>query len=456
MKLLVANRGEIAVRVIRTARELGIPTVAVYSTADADTLAVELADEAVCIGPPPPGESYLNIANVIGAGEITGCDAVHPGYGFLSENPEFARECAANDIRFVGPAPEVMTRMADKVEAKNAARAAGLPVLEGSDGPVATAAEARDAAERAGFPVLLKAAAGGGGRGMRRVDDPAQLEGAFSTAQQEAIAAFGDGGIYVERLLEGARHVEVQIVADGLGGVLIAGDRECSVQRRHQKLIEEAPAPNLPASTREAMHAASAEAALAWSYRSAGTLEYLVDASGDFFFLELNARLQVEHPVTELVTGLDLVAEQLRVADGGLLSRTGVAEANGAALECRVNAEDPAAGFRPSAGTLERFLPAGGPGVRVDTYARSGSVIPPYYDSLIAKLCTWAPERPRTLRRMSRALSETIVEGVTTTIPLFLEIMDDPPFAEGRYTTAYIEERGPHLPTLSGDGGGTR
>ncbi len=454
MKLLVANRGEIAVRVIRTARELGIPTVAVYSTADAGTLAVELADESVCIGPPAPGDSYLNISNVIGAGEITGCDAVHPGYGFLSENPEFARECAANDIRFVGPAPEVMTAMADKVEAKRAARDAGLPVLEGSDGPVATPAEAREAAERAGYPVLLKAAAGGGGRGMRRVNAPGELESAFKTAQQEAIASFGDGGIYVERLLEGARHIEVQIVADGLGGVLIAGDRECSIQRRHQKLIEEAPAPNLPDATRAAMHTASAEAAVAWNYKSAGTLEFLVDAAGDFFFLELNARLQVEHPVTELVTGLDLVAEQLRVADGGLLSRTGVVEANGAALECRVNAEDPAAGFRPAAGTLERFLPAAGPGVRVDTYVRSGSPIPPFYDSLIAKLCTWAPERSQTVKRMSRALGETILEGVTTTIPLFLEIMEDPPFAEGRYTTSYIDERGPHLPALSGDGGG--
>lgn len=449
MKLLVANRGEIAVRVIRTARELGIPTVAIYSTADAGSYAVNLADEAVCIGPPSPGESYLNITNVIGAAEVTGCTAVHPGYGFLSENPTFAEQCAENDIYFVGPSPDVMRKMGDKVEAKRAAKAAGLPVLEGSDGPVENVAEAIAAAELAGFPVLLKAAAGGGGRGMRRVDRAEDLETAFGTAQQEAIASFGDGGIYVERLLEGARHIEVQVLADGLGGVLIAGDRECSIQRRHQKLIEEAPAPNLLDSTREAMHAACAAACIAWGYRSAGTLEFLVDAAGDFFFLELNARLQVEHPVTELVTGLDLVGEQLRVAQGKLLSVTGRAKVTGAAIECRVNAEDPSAGFRPTAGDLGRFVMAQGPGVRVDTYCTPGTRVQPYYDSLIAKLCVWAPDRPRAVARMSRALGECDVEGVATTIPLFMEIMNEQRFCDGRYTTAYLDDAVGDLPSLT-------
>ncbi|MDH3226476.1 MAG: acetyl-CoA carboxylase biotin carboxylase subunit [Thermoleophilia bacterium] len=448
MKLLVANRGEIAVRVIRTAREMGIPTVAVYSTADAATLAVRLADEAVCIGPPAPGASYLNVVNVIGAAEITGCTAVHPGYGFLSENPVFAEECAANDIYFVGPPPDVMRRMGDKVQAKRAAKEAGLPVLEGSDGPVEDVGAATEAAERAGFPVLLKAAAGGGGRGMRRVDRAEELADAFGVAQQEAIASFGHGGIYVERLLEGARHIEVQVMADGLGGVLIAGDRECSIQRRHQKLIEEAPAPNLPEETRESMHAACAAACIAWGYRSAGTLEFLVDDAGNFFFLELNARLQVEHPVTELVTGLDLVEEQLRVADGKLLSVTGRAEVRGAAIECRVNAEDPSHGFRPAAGRLEGFVMAQGPGVRVDTYCIPGATIPPYYDSLIAKLCVWAPDRDKAINRMARALEESVIDGVATTIPLLGEIMLEARFRAGRYTTAYLDDAKAELPAL--------
>ncbi len=355
MKLLVANRGEIAVRIIRTAREMGIPTVAVYSTADAESLAVELADEAVCIGPPPANQSYLVIQNVIGAAEVTGCDAVHPGYGFLSENPEFARACAANNLTFVGPSPEVMSRMGDKVDAKLAAQEAGLPVMPGSDGAVSTVQEAIAAADIAGYPILLKAAAGGGGRGMRRVENAQELPNAFDVAQREALAAFSDGSLYVEKLLEGARHVEVQILADGLGGVLVAGDRECSIQRRHQKLIEEAPAPNLPDATRTAMHEACLRAAKVWGYKSAGTMEFLVDAAGNFYFLELNARLQVEHPVTELVTGLDLVAEQLRVAQGGLLTLTGIAPCNGAAIECRINAEDPSRDFRPGAGRIDDF-----------------------------------------------------------------------------------------------------
>jgi acetyl-CoA carboxylase biotin carboxylase subunit len=448
VKLLVANRGEIAVRVIRAARELGIPTVAVYSTADAGSLAVELADEAVCIGPPPARDSYLSVSNVLGAAEITGCDAVHPGYGFLSENPAFAEACEADGVTFVGPAPAVMARMGDKVEAKLAARDAGLPVLPGSDGPVADLADAREAAEAAGFPLLLKAAAGGGGRGMRRVDRAAELSGAYEVASREAHAAFSDGSLYVERLLEGARHVEVQVLADGLGGVLVCGDRECSIQRRHQKLVEEAPAPNLPDATRDAMHDACYRAARAWGYRSAGTLEFLVDQDGAFYFLEMNARLQVEHPVTELVTGLDLVAEQLRVAAGGLLSRTGRARATGHAIECRLNAEDPAHDFRPAAGRLREFRMPGGPGVRVDTHCAADSDVPPHYDSLLAKICVWAPDRSRCVSRLARALSETAVSGLPTTLPLLADIAADGPFAAGRYTTSYLVERADALPAL--------
>jgi acetyl-CoA carboxylase biotin carboxylase subunit len=448
MKLLIANRGEIAVRIIRTARELGIPTVAVYSTADADTLAVDLADEAVCIGPAPARDSYLNISNVLAAAEITGCDAVHPGYGFLAENATFARACASEGVVFVGPSPEVMERMGDKIAAKDAARAADLPVLGGSDGPVSDVPAALAAAEAAGYPVLLKAAAGGGGKGMRRVERAADLPQAFEVAQREAEAAFSDGSLYVERLLEGARHVEIQVMADGQGGALVCGDRECSIQRRHQKLIEEASAPHLPAATREAMQQAALRAVKAWDYRSAGTLEFLVDAKGDFFFLELNARLQVEHPVTELVTGLDLVAEQLNVAAGGLLSRTGVAEANGHAIECRINAEDPSRDFRPGAGRLDDFRIAQGPGIRVDTHCEPGENIPPHYDSLLGKLCVWAPDRPRAIARLRRALLETSVTGIPTTLPLLADIAHDAPFVEGRYTTSYLPEREAFLPSL--------
>jgi acetyl-CoA carboxylase biotin carboxylase subunit len=450
MKLLVANRGEIAVRVLRTARELGIPTVAVYSTADANSLAVEMADEAVCIGPPAARDSYLDVRNVIGAAEVTGCDAVHPGYGFLSENPDFATECANNGIRFVGPAPEVMARMGDKIRAKEAATQAGLPVLGGSEGGVTDVAAARVAADAAGFPILLKASAGGGGRGMRRVDSADELERAFENASQEALAAFGDGSLYVEKLLEGARHVEVQVLADGMGGVLICGDRECSIQRRHQKVVEEGPAPNLPDATRERMHAAAEEACRAWDYKSAGTLEFLVDTHGEFYFLELNARLQVEHPVTELVSGLDIVAEQLRVADGQLLSRTGRIEANGHSIECRINAEDPAFDFRPAAGRLDEFRLAAGPGVRVDTYCRSKGYVPPYYDSLLAKLCVWAPDRPRAVARMQRALDESVVTGLPTTLPLLREIARDELFATGSYTTGFLVDRAEFLPSMGG------
>ncbi|HMM49867.1 MAG TPA: ATP-grasp domain-containing protein, partial [Miltoncostaeaceae bacterium] len=315
---------------------------------------------------------------------------------------------------------------------------------------VVDVAAAQEAAARAGFPILLKAAAGGGGKGMRRVERPEELPGAFEVAQREAEAAFNDGGLYVERLLEGARHVEIQVMADGQGGGLVCGDRDCSIQRRHQKLVEEAPAPHLPAATRDAMHEAALRAIRAWGYKSAGTLEFLVDAEGNFFFLELNARLQVEHPVTELVTGLDLVAEQLRVAQGGLLSRTGRLEANGASIECRINAEDPAHDFRPGAGRLREFRMPGGPGIRVDTHCGPGETIPPYYDSLLGKLCVWGPDRPSAIRRLHRALDEALVSGIPTTLPVLRDIAHDAPFMEGRYSTAYMVERADRLPSLAG------
>jgi acetyl-CoA carboxylase biotin carboxylase subunit len=448
VKLLVANRGEIAVRVVRAAREMGIPTVAVYSTADAESLAVELADEAVCIGPPPAVDSYLNVRNVLAAAEITGCDAVHPGYGLLSENAAFARACADQGLTFVGPDPAVMERMGDKARTREEALAVGLPVLPGSDGPVRDLAEAAAAADHIGYPVLLKAVAGGGGRGMRRVERPEELAAALDVASREAASAFGDGGMYVERALDGARHVEIQVLADGVGGVLVCGDRDCSIQRRHQKLVEEAPAPRLPAATREAMHDAAYRATRLWGYRSAGTLEFLVDEAGDFYFLELNARLQVEHPVTELVTGLDLVGEQLRVAAGELLRQTGRAEPRGHAIEVRINAEDPSRGFQPAAGKLREFRLAAGPGVRVDTHCVPGGLVPPYYDSLLAKLCVWAPDRNRAVARLARALDETVVTGIPSTLALLADIADEPEFGAGRYTTAYLVERADALPAL--------
>ncbi len=439
MKLLVANRGEIAVRVIRTAREMEIPTVPIYSTADAESLAVELADEAVCVGPPAARDSYLNVANVLGAAAITGCDAVHPGYGFLSENPQFATDCARQGITFVGPAPEVMARMGDKVEAKRAAIAAGLPVLGGSDGPVSTLAEAAAAAEDAGYPILLKAAAGGGGRGMRRVERAGELEGAFSTAAQEAQAAFGDGSLYVEKLLEGARHVEVQILADGLGGVLVVGDRECSIQRRHQKVVEEAPSPGINPDMRKRMGRAAVRLARDVGYHGAGTVEFLVQGK-EFFFIEVNARVQVEHPVTEMLTGVDVVRTQILVAAGEPLPfRQDDVEFRGHAIECRVNAEDPARNFAPSPGTLTRYVAPGGPGVRVDSHVCQGYRIPPNYDSMIAKLIVHADSRAEAISRMRRALDEYAVEGVQTTIPLLRRVMRNAKYAAGDYSTRFLD-----------------
>ena len=448
-RVLVANRGEIAVRVIRAVHEVGLEAVAVYSTADTDAMHVRLADRAVRIGPPPASQSYLSIPSVVAAATTTGCDAVHPGYGFLSENPAFVRACEDNDLVFVGPGADVMERMGDKVQAKAELRAAQVPVVPGTEDST-TLAEAKAVASEMGFPILLKARAGGGGKGMRLVEDGAELEGAFRTASAEAQAAFGDGGIYVEKALVPARHVEIQVLCDGKGGVLTLGERECSIQRRHQKLVEESPSPALTPELREAMESAAERACRAIGYRNAGTFEFLLGPDGEFYFIELNARLQVEHPVSELCTGLDLVQGQLRVAAGGPLELTGRAPRRGHAIEFRINAEDPSRGFAPSPGTIERFSPPLGPGVRVDTAIEDGWVVPPFYDSLLAKLIVWAETRDGAIARGKRALSELDVSGVATTRPLALDILGSEPFVSGRYSTSFVDENADLLPSLGG------
>ena len=440
-RVLVANRGEIAVRVIRALRELGIEAVAVYSTADADAPHVRLADEAVRIGPPSAAQSYLSIPSIVAAAVTTGCDAVHPGYGFLSENPAFVGACADNDLVFVGPPAAVMETMGDKIAARAAMRAASVPTVPGTEGAT-TLEQARAAAAEIGFPVMLKASAGGGGRGMRLVDDPAELEDAFEAASAEAGAAFGDGTLYVEKVLQPARHVEIQVLCDSHGNVLTLGERECSIQRRHQKLIEETPSPALTSELREEMEAAAERACRAVGYRNAGTFEFLLGPDGLFSFIELNARLQVEHPITEACTGIDLVRAQLEIAAGEPLRLTGRAPRRGHAIEIRLNAEDPAHDFRPAPGMLTRFRPPLGPGVRVDTFVEDGSVIPPYYDSLIAKLVVWDADRPAAIARAIRALEELVVEGVPTTRELALSILRSEEFASGDYSTSTLAELG--------------
>jgi acetyl-CoA carboxylase, biotin carboxylase subunit len=437
-RVLVANRGEIAVRVIRALHELGIEAVAVYSTADAGTLPTRLADRSVCIGPPSATESYLNIASVVAAGETTGCEAVHPGYGFLSENPDFVRACEDNDLVFIGPDADVMARMGDKVEAKRELAAAGLPLVPGTE--AVGVDEAAKAAAELGYPVLLKASAGGGGKGMRLVERADGLEDAFESASGEALAAFGDGTLYLEKLITPARHVEVQVLCDADGGVLTLGERECSIQRRHQKLIEESPSPALDDATREAMETGVARACRAISYLNAGTFEFLLAPEGSYYFIELNARLQVEHPVSELVTGIDIVREQLRIAAGEQLHETGRAARRGHAIEIRLNAEDPARGFAPAPGVIERFRPPLGPGVRLDTHIEEGSVVPPYYDSLIGKLVVWDEDRASAIERSLRALSELELRGVPTTREAALEILASDAFRSGRYSTSFLDE----------------
>ncbi|HTZ05146.1 MAG TPA: acetyl-CoA carboxylase biotin carboxylase subunit [Gaiellaceae bacterium] len=448
-RVLVANRGEIAVRVIRALHELGIEAVAVYSTADEEALHVRLADRAVRIGPPPAAQSYLSIPAIVAAAKTTGCDAVHPGYGFLSENDGFVHACEDNDLVFVGPPADVMARMGDKAQAKAEMRAAGVPLVPGTEG-TATLADARAAAESLGFPVLLKAAAGGGGRGMRLVGSPGELDDAYARASAEAEAAFADGTLYVEKVIAPARHVEIQVICDGHGGVLTCGERECSIQRRHQKLVEESPSPALDATLREEMESAAERACRHIGYRNAGTFEFLVGPDGSFSFIELNARLQVEHPVTELVTGLDLVREQLRVAAGEQLAVTGRAPRAGHAIEIRINAEDPSRGFAPAPGTISRFRPPLGPGVRVDTFVESGTTIPPHYDSLLAKVIVRDDTRDAAIARALRALAELEVAGVPTTREAAMEIIASDEFRSGEYSTSFLEEAGARLPALAG------
>ena len=447
-RVLVANRGEIAVRVIRALHELGIEAVAVYSTADRDALHVELADRAVCIGPPPSAESYLKIPNVVAAAETTDCEAVHPGYGFLAENPAFVRACEESDLVFVGPPAEVMERMGDKVRAKEEMRAAGVPLVPGTDG-AASFEEVRRVAHEVGFPVIVKATAGGGGKGMRTVRNADELEDAYAAAAAEAQAAFGDGSLYLEKALVPARHVEVQVLCDSDGGILTLGERECSIQRRHQKLIEESPSPALDETAREEMEAAVERACAAIGYRNAGTFEFLLGPDGSFQFIEVNCRLQVEHPVSEVVTGIDIVREQIRIAAGEPLELTGRAPRRGHAIEIRINAEDPARGFVPTPGRVTRFRPPLGAGTRVDTAMREASEIPPYYDSLVAKVIVSHSTRTLAIARARRALAELEVEGIATTRSLALDLLDTEEFRTGEYSTSTLRDLEGRVPSLA-------
>jgi acetyl-CoA carboxylase biotin carboxylase subunit len=447
-RVLVANRGEIAVRVIRALHELGIEAVAVYSTADRDALHVELADQAVCVGPPAAAESYLEIPHIVAAAETTGCEAIHPGYGFLAENQAFVRACEEQDLVFIGPPADVMERIGDKVRAKEEMRAAGVPLVPGTDG-AASLEEIRRAAVEAGFPAFLKPAAGGGGKGMRLVRSEEELERAYAAASAEAEAAFGDGSLYVEKALASARHVEVQVLCDDHGGVLTLGERECSIQRRHQKLIEESPSPALDARTREEMENTVERACTAVGYRNAGTFEFLLAPDGGFHFIELNCRLQVEHPVSEAVTGIDIVREQVRLAAGERLELTGRAPRRGHAIEIRINAEDPSRGFAPAPGSVTRFRPPLGAGVRVDTAMREGSEIPPYYDSMIAKVIVWDESRGTAIARTVRALSELEVEGIPTTREFALDVLGSQEFRSGDYSTSTLAELEGRVPSLS-------
>jgi acetyl-CoA carboxylase biotin carboxylase subunit len=446
-RVLVANRGEIAVRVIRALHELGIEAVAVYSTADGDGMHVRLADQAVCIGPPTAADSYLRIPSVIAAAETTSCEAVHPGYGFLAENPAFARACAENDLVFMGPSPDVMERLGDKATAKEELRAAGVPLVPGTAG-AASLDEISRVADAVGFPVMLKATAGGGGKGMRLVDYPDGLPDAFAAASAEADAAFGDGSLYLEKVVAPARHVEIQVLCDRHGNISTLGERECSIQRRHQKLVEESPSPALDPETREAMEASVERACRAVGYEGAGTFEFLLGPEGEPYFIEVNCRLQVEHPVTELLTGIDIVREQVRIAAGERLAAPARAPRSGHAIEFRINAEDPTRGFAPAPGVVTRFRPPLGPGVRVDTAVEEGSEIPPFYDSLIAKVIVSDGDRPAALARAVRALEELVVEGIPTTRELALDVLRSDGFRSGAYSTGYLDEMEEHLPSL--------
>ena len=438
-KILIANRGEIALRVIRTCREMGIKSVAVYSTADADSLHVRFADEAVCIGPPASKDSYLKIPNIIAAAEITNADAIHPGYGFLSENAKFSKICAEHGIKFIGASPEMIERMGDKASAKATMKEAGVPTVPGSDGLVQSLEHAKKIAAEIGYPVMLKATAGGGGRGMRDVWKEEDLEKALDSAMQEAGAAFGNDAMYMEKLIVDPRHIEIQIVGDQYGKACHLSERDCSIQRRHQKLTEETPSPFMTEDLRKRMGEAAVKAAEYIKYEGAGTVEFLVDKDRNFYFMEMNTRIQVEHPITEQVIDYDLIREQILVAAGVPISGKNYTPKLHA-IECRINAEDPDNDFRPSPGKISTLPAPGGHGVRLDTHVYSGYVIPPNYDSMIAKLITTAQTREEAIAKMRRALDEFVVEGVKTTIPFHLQLMDDPDYLAGNYTTKFMED----------------
>ena len=441
-KVLIANRGEIALRVIRACRELGIQTVAVYSEADRESLHVRFADDDVCIGPAPARESYLRIPRLIAAAEITGADAIHPGYGFLAENAEFAETCAASNIAFIGPTPEQIRVMGDKAAARKAMADVGVPIIPGTPGPVDEADEALTLARDIGFPVIIKAAAGGGGKGMRVAKDADDFARSFQLARSEALSAFGNGEVYVEKYLARPRHIEFQIMGDKHGNTIHLGERDCSVQRRHQKLIEEAPSPIMTPELRARMGEAAVRGAKSIRYVGAGTIEMLYNEDGSFYFMEMNTRIQVEHPVTEMLTGIDLVKEQIRVAAGERLSVKELPPLRGHVIECRVNAEDPARNFQPSPGRIEVFHPPGGPGVRLDTHVYAGYTVPPFYDSLIAKLIVQGRDRPEAIQRMHIALESFIIEGVTTTIPFLGRVMMHKKFQAGDIDTKFLEREG--------------
>jgi acetyl-CoA carboxylase biotin carboxylase subunit len=438
-KILIANRGEIALRVIRACKELGVQTVAVYSEADRESLHVRFADDDVCIGPPPSRDSYLKIPRLIAAAEITGADAIHPGYGFLAENAEFAETCAASNIAFIGPTADQIRVMGDKAAARAAMSAANVPIIPGTPGPVEDVDEALTFSKQIGFPVIIKAAAGGGGKGMRVARDVDEFARSFQLARSEALSAFGSGDVYVEKYLDRPRHIEFQILGDTHGHVIHLGERDCSVQRRHQKLIEEAPSPAVSPELRQRMGDAAVKGAKSIDYVGAGTIEMLLDTDGSFYFMEMNTRIQVEHPVTEMLTGIDLVKEQIRVAAGMPLSISTLPPLRGHVIECRVNAEDPARGFQPSPGRIIAFHPPGGPGVRLDTHVYAGYTVPPYYDSLLAKLICEGRDREEARRRMKIALESFIIEGVTTTIPFLARVMDNPRFRSGEVDTKFLE-----------------
>ena len=440
-KVLIANRGEIALRIIRSCRELDIATVAVYSTVDKKALHVQLADEAVCVGDSLSNKSYLNIPNILAAATSRGVDAIHPGYGFLAENDKFAEMCNDHGITFIGPSPNAIRSMGDKSTAKETMERVGVPTVPGSKGLLSSVEEAYEMAQEIGYPVIIKATAGGGGRGMRLVENKANLEKMFKAAQGEAEAAFGNDGLYMEKFIKKPRHVEIQILADRSGNVVHLGERDCSVQRRHQKLLEESPSPAINHSLRKKMGNAAIAAAKSISYEGAGTVEFLVDDDNNFYFMEMNTRIQVEHPVTEMVTGVDLIAEQIKIAGGDNLGFTqDDIQLNGHAIECRINAEDPSHNFRPSPGKITGWLPPGGPGVRVDSHVYTGYEIPPFYDSLIGKLIVWGKDRNTAIKRMNRALNECAVTGIPTTINFHLSLLNKRKFMEGKIHTKYVEE----------------